>query len=77
MAFEVRVSSRAMRGKLALFLRLVERGHRVVIADRGQRPVLLIPARENGHIPTRDALRLGGRFRALPAPQRRALRCPG
>jgi hypothetical protein len=49
----------------------------VVIADRGQRPVLLIPARENGHIPTRDALRLGGRFRALPAPQRRALRCPG
>jgi len=73
MAFEVRVSSRVMRAKLALFLRRAERGHRVLIADRGQRQVLLIPARENGHMPTRDALRLGGRFRARPAQQWRAL----
>lgn len=58
MAFEVRVGSRAMRGKLALFL-----GR----AERGRRPALLIPACENRRMPTRDALRLGGRFRVLPA----------
>lgn len=66
MPFEVRVTSRDVRQRLVVFLRHAERGHRVVIADRGKPEVLLMPARDRGPLPTRDAVRLGGRFRALP-----------
>jgi prevent-host-death family protein len=78
MPFEVRVTSRDIRQRLVVFLRHAERGHRVVIADRGKPDVLLMPARDHGHLPTRDAVRLGGRFRAhRPMTHPRRVRCPG
>lgn len=78
MAFEVRVTSRAIQRRPGMFLRRAERGYRVVIADRGRPTMLLLPARDRGCLPTRDAMRLGSCFRTLPSPlSRRRITSPG